>query len=323
MLYKRIVQQGTLSEPKGVPDPQYALPGTINWMKALAILTRQKGIDFRSACTFYAPIQKRTFSPHEENSIFEQLLFALHQVSAIEALRGVGRKSDVARIGIVAWYYGIYAASTAMVTAQDGSFQDDHSSTAKSWDHQLAAKRLAMPPFDMRISTLVEKEFAVEIAGYRNGNAFDLKSPATTPEDAHGAACAYLSGCAAYYKWKTEEEIRDSKEFKALNVSDFRTKAARDVRDQRLKKRTVSFVHQAFRYRGKANYRESLFLGYGRSTETLLANYIDDLSIVLTGFVAMAGAFTSRRLGTKLWTDFVDDLENERSFTVSPRTVWS
>jgi hypothetical protein len=323
MLYQRIVEQGTLSEPKGVPDPQFSLPGTINWMRALALLIKNKGLDFGTARTFYASTHKRDFSAHEENTIFEQLLFAIHQVSALEALRCVSRKSDIARVGIITWYYGIYAAASAMVAAQDGSFQDDHGGTARSWDRQIAEKGLALHPFDLRVSTLVEKDIKAEIAAYRNGNMFDLKTAPTTTTDAWGAACAYLSGCAGYYKWKTEEDIRASREFKDLNVSDFRTKAARELRDRRLEKRTVSFLHEAFRYRGKANYREALFLGYGRSTETLLNSYIDDLAAVLTGFVAMAGAFSSKRLGNQLWTDFVGDLEKEKSFTVSPKALWA
>ena len=321
MLYRRIVEQGTLSEPQGVPDPQFALPSTINWMRALAILASNQPLDFSSARSFYASTQRRAFSTHEENTIFEQLLFAVHQVSALEALRSVPRKSDVARIGIVAWYYGIYAAASAMVTAQDGSFQEDHSGTARSWGHQIAEKGLAMHPFELRVSTLVEKETKAEITAYRNGNMSDLKSKPTSVADARGAACAYLSGCAGWYKWKTEEDIRASKEFRDLNVTDFRTKAARELRDQRLSRKAVSFLHEAIRYRGKANYREALFLGYGRSTETLLSNYIDDLAVVLTAFVAMAGAFTSKRLGSQLWSEFIDDLEKQRSFTVSPRAL--
>ena len=196
MLYRRIVEQGTLSEPQGVPDPQFALPSTINWMRALAVVAINQPLDFSSARLFYGSTQKRAFSTHEENTIFEQLLFAVHQVSALEALRSVPKKSDVARIGIVAWYYGIYAAASAMVTAQDGSFQDDHSGTARSWDHQIAEKGLAMNPFELRVSTLVEKETKAQIAAYRNGNMSDLKSKPASVADARGAACAYLSGCA-------------------------------------------------------------------------------------------------------------------------------
>jgi hypothetical protein len=66
-----------------------------------------------------------------------------------------------------------------------------------------------------------------------------------------------------------------------------------------------------------------LFLGCGSSVETLLARYIDDLAVVLAGFISMAGAFVSLKLGDQLWAEFVDDLDKTRAFTVSPRSVWS
>lgn len=249
-MYDRIVHQGTLSEPNGAPDPQFALPSTINWMHALALIVRDRGFDFISAGRFYASIQRRVFSTHEENTTFEQLLFALHQFSALEALRVVPRRADVARVGIVAWYYGVYAAATAMVAAQDGSFQDGHAGTANSWDRHFAARNLAMPPFALRISTLIESDAKAEIAALRGSSAFDLKSPALAADEALGASCAYLSGTANWYRWKTTEELRGSKEFKALGVRDFRTKPARILRDQRLNKKGVCFLHQAIRYRG-------------------------------------------------------------------------
>ena len=71
------------------------------------------------------------------------------------------------------------------------------------------------------------------------------------------------------------------------------------------------------------NYREALFLGYGAATETLLSGYVDDLGTVLAGFVSMAGAFASKRLGNPLWDDFVADVDARRAFSIGPRQVWS
>lgn len=322
-LYQRITTQGTLSEPTGVPEPHFALPSTVNWMHALAKLVADKEINFRSASSFYASVQKRIFTQHEENTIFEQLLFAIHQLSALEALRSVPSKSDVARVGIVGWYYGIYAAASAMVAAQDGSFQDDHTGTANAWDRQFAATDKVMSPFSMRVSTLVEASFKTEIAAIKCGNSYGLKIKSTNSTEAYGACCEYLSGNAKWWKWKAEENIRASRDFKDLGVDDFRTKAARELRDSRLSGKSVSFLHQAFRYRGKANYREALFLGYGQNVETLLNEYLDDLTTVLSGFVSMSGAFACKRLGQKLWNEFLNDVEAHRSFQVSPKSVWS
>lgn len=322
-LYQRITTQGTLSEPTGVPVPHFALPSTVNWMHALAILVRDNGINFGSASVFYASVQKRVFTQQEENTIFEQLLFAMHQLSALEALCSVPSKSDVARVGIVGWYYGVYAAASAMIAAQDGSFQDDHTGTANAWDSQFAATGKVMSPFSIRVSTLVEANYKTEISTIKGGNSYGLKTKPANSTEAHGACCEYLSGSANWWKWKAEENIRASRDFKDLAVSDFRTKAARELRDSRLSGKSVSFLHQAFRYRGKANYREALFLGYGQNVEILLNEYLDDLTAVLRGFVSMTGAFTCKRLGLKLWNEFLDDIDIHRSFQLSPKLVWT
>lgn len=323
MLYKRFVEQGTLSEPDGIPDPQFALPGTVNWMHALAFVLKKVPIEFKTALAFYAAAQKWTPSPQQENTVLEHLMFAAHQVSALESLREIERKSDVARVAIVAWYYGIYAAATAMIAAQNGTLQDDHTGTARVWDNEFAMRGLVMPPFDLRLSSLVESDYKPEIAALRKGNSFALTSRATNIADANGALCAYLSGSADFYRWRIEQDLRRSKEFKALNVDNFRTKAAKELRDEWFKKRPLSFLNQAFRYRGKANYREALYLSYGKSVETLLATHVDDLAVVLAAFVTMAGAFASRRLPTAVWSDFLADIEKMRSFSLSPASLWS
>ena len=324
-LYDRITQVGTLSEVKGVPDPTFALPSTVNWMRALRMLVEHSKLSFPTAFAFYAAAGKRTLSPHQENTIFEQLLFAVHQLSALEALKLSPRKSDVARVGIVTWYYGIYASASAMVTAQDGSFQDDHTGTAAVWDRQLAARGMVMDPFGWRVSSLLKSVADAELAALKSqGHAFVLtSSPPSDPQEAHGACCGYLSGTVSWWRWRTEEDIKQSRDFKALGVQDFRTQAARKLRDSRLSSRSLAFLHQAFRYRGKANYREALFLGYGPNVEPLLSTYLDDLAVVLKAFVAMAGAFSARRIGSPLWNEFVANLEAKRAFSLSPSIVWT
>jgi len=323
-LFDRITKDGTLSEPKGVPDPTFALPSTVNWMRALRVLVDDTAISFQTARKFYSGTGKRAFSRNEENSIFEQLLFAVHQLSALEALNSASRKADVARVGIVTWYYGVYAAASAMVTAQDGSFQDDHTGTATVWDRQIASRGLVMNPFALRVSSLVRVDADVELQSLKaKGNNFVLTSlPPANPADAYGACCAYLSGTVNWWRWRAEEDLKTSREFKALGVKDFRTKPARGLRDSRLSSRSVAFLHQASRYRGKANYREALFLGYGPGIEPMLASYVDDLAKVLAGFATAAGAFCSKRLGSPLWDDFVGNLESKRSFTFSPSAIW-
>ena len=57
-LYSRLRQHGTLAEkPEGVPDARSALPSTIHWMRALAILAVDQKVDFAAARACYSSVQ--------------------------------------------------------------------------------------------------------------------------------------------------------------------------------------------------------------------------------------------------------------------------
>ena len=115
MLFGRIIGQGTINEPGGKPDPQYSLPSTVNWMKALALLVSDPVLDFQFAKAFYAGEGKRAMENLVENTILEQLFLSLHHLSALEQMQHADTPADTARMGILAWYYGISNAASAMI----------------------------------------------------------------------------------------------------------------------------------------------------------------------------------------------------------------
>ncbi len=82
MLYKRIIEGGTINEPEGKPDPQFALPSTVNWMRALVVLIEDKGVNFNAATQFYQQQGKRSMDALVENTVLEQLFLGLHHLSA-------------------------------------------------------------------------------------------------------------------------------------------------------------------------------------------------------------------------------------------------
>jgi hypothetical protein len=51
-------------------------------------------------------------------------------------------------------------------------------------------------------------------------------------------------------------------------------------------KRSIAFLHQASRYRGKANYRDAIYLACGKSVPKRLDVFIDDLAKGLISFSA-------------------------------------
>lgn len=323
-LQDRFLQQGTLSDPKGVPDPTYALPGTLNWMRALAILVDASTItpdSVKAACAAANVTKGANLTDQAKNTIFEQLLMSLHHLSALQAMASLPAKIDTSRSGIVTWYYGIFHAASAMIAAQDGSYQDNHAETANSWDRQFKDKPFIPRPFGYRVTTLVKKDMEAEIEALRAGNVHNLNSAPTNQHQAFGACMSYLKGTSDWRREYIEDDLRN-RELKKMGLDNFRSKPAKELRDARLHGKTLGFVHQAFRYRGKANYREALFISYGQHIEALLHNYPGDLVTVLKGFLCLAGTFSSIRIGKPLWNEFLDDLEGNTSLVAKPKSIW-
>ena len=79
----------------------------------------------------------------------------------------------------------------------------------------------------------------------------------------------------------------------------------------------------AIRFRGKANYREALYLAHGTHVESKISEFVSDMADILEAFLAMAGAFAFKRLGVDLTEDFIKDLDVNRSFSLDHRTIWS
>lgn len=324
-LYTRMHEFGTLAEShKEVPDARFALPSTINWMRALAILVDDQKLNFKSAQGYYSKkTQRRILSEREVNSVCEQLLFALNQIASLHVLMEAKNKADVARIAIMAWYYGVYGSASAMIAAADGSFPDTHMATAIQWDRHFPTNGLAMFPFSDRLSNLVQSSVDSELEPVRARGKHSLVDPPKTAPQGWGCVAEYLSGTADWEQWNIEQRVRDTREFKALGVDNFRTKAARELRDAAFQKRCISFLHEASRYRGKANYRDAIYLAYGKGVPKLVDGFVADLTCVLTGFSAMAAGYISVRMGSQHWQAFISDLEDKRSISISPLSIWS
>jgi len=173
---------------------------------------------------------------------------------------------------------------------------------------------LIMSPFDLSLETLVEKDYKKKINNYRDGNSIDLNTSPTNLDESMGCLYSYLKGTADYKKWQIEEELKKSKEFKKLGVKDFRKKAARELRDAKLEKGIVNFLTQAFRYRGKAHYRDSVFFSYGVDNSEQVEQFLKDLETVGVSFLKMASFYCSQRVKNESWKSYVDDLKENLLF---------
>ena len=71
----------------------------------------------------------------------------------------------------------------------------------------------------------------------------------------------------------------------------------------------ISFLHCAFRYRGKANYRDAIYLTYGSGDLAAAGEFFGDLARCAQFLSLVALAFIERRIGRPHTKAFVDDLK--------------
>lgn len=299
-----------LSRLSDQPNPNFALMGTAYWMRGLAILSDPATLTDQVISQPLAKVHRRQPRPDKDTAAYAYLLMALHNLAALKEFNeGSGRnRYNTIRSAIVAWYYCIYECSSAMVLAQSGDSAEEHRTTAKLWHHNIAKSGLICEPFSLRLDTLVKKDVDQAIQTYRAGNSNDLSTEPASVVEARGAVISYLNGTADFERDRAEDRILDSTQFKALGVSNFRTKAARTLRDQEFAKGFVNFPIQAFRYRGKANYRDSMYLSYGANWKDTVEQLSTDLETVAAAFFRTASALVRRRTERGTWNDFRADV---------------
>lgn len=311
-----------LFDAKDQAEPRFAFQGTVNWMRALSEIINNGACAPDELESVYRKVQRRPVNKDADTLVFENMHMAYHNLASLKAMNNDALdKYDICRSAIVSWYYSIYFAASAMVAASSGSTQETHALTAKVWQADIAEKRLIPYPFDLYLSSLVTSKAEDRISTYRGNNSYDLNDSANNAEMARGAVVSYLKGTHKYKKWEAEEKIKASKEFKDLDVENFRTKKAQELRDKTLDKGQVNFLTQAFRYRGKANYRDSIFLSYGDNNESAINQFINDLNIVSAGFIRAASHYCSVRVEKGTWELFVDDIKNNTRLSLDVETI--
>ncbi len=312
-----------LFDTKDQPKPRFAFQGTVNWMRALSILIENGSFEDQKIKDHYEAVSRRNPNPEADTLVFENMMMAFHnQASLVRLAEDSTNPYDVCRSAIISWYYGTYFTCSAMIAAASGSKQETHALTAKVWQSDIVNRGLVMTPFSLSLSSLVETVMETEILAYRGSNIHDLNTYAKNDDEAWGAVVSYLKGTWDYEKWRVEERIRTSREFKALGVDDFRTKKARELRDEQLAKNGVNFLIQAFRYRGKANYRDSIYLSYGDDNSEKIEIFVRDLEKVSRLFQHMAAYYLSKRVEKDAWPKFIADMQANSRLSLDPQFVF-
>lgn len=299
-----IIEQ--LNSTEDYPNPQYAFNSTVNWMHALRTLS--ENITDEALSEFYS--KKMTVNTNKEYtnksiaSIYSSLTY-LRSLSSLSAYDDKSLNSINAHLAIVAWYYCIYNSCKAMIACFNSSYQENHTATAKAF-HELSKQGLLMPPFNYRICNLTKSSVTSAINDYSkdyNGKTLASDYYPTSETSCLNSTLAYLKGTADYYTRQTEEQIK-----KDQGYENFRTKKAQQARDQSLTKKKVNFLHQAFRYRGKANYRDCIYF-IANAEDRRLEDFIADLEYVAHKFFAMSAFYVSKKVDNAIWTNFISSYE--------------
>jgi hypothetical protein len=106
---------------------------------------------------------------------------------------------------------------------------------------------------------------------------------------------AYLRGTATYYTEGVKAALLASRDFRVNGWRDFRGREARRARDARLQQKIYNFLHVAFRYRGKSNYRDAIFLSYGAQRLEVGRPFIADLAYTARFTTICALAYVEMR----------------------------
>jgi len=290
--------------------PRFAFQGTINWMRSLALLVNSDLYTSDVLSKKYASVTRRSINPDADTKVFENILMAYHQLASLYSINAfTSHHYDTCRSAIISWYYSTYFCCSAMVAASSGSSQETHAATAKVWHADIVLKNLVQYPFDLYLSNLVSTTVESEISKYRGENRFSLNTYPENTEQAHGAIVAYLSGTGDHEREKAEKKVKDTAEYKGLEVDNFRKKEAQELRDRRLSKGYVNYLIQSIRYRGKANYRDSVFLSYGDNNEEKIKQFTEDLLTVSKAFIHMTSHYVSKRVERNAWDLFLNDLK--------------
>jgi len=303
-------------------EPMFAMQSTINWIHALRMeIDGEYGTSIGEQlghCDTYFTSHVRTRNnpaPLAQvfGTLFHSLTFAVSLTSLCEH-EATG--PWVFPSAIVMYYYATYNSVLSMLAALNDYRGENHSTTITAFND---LRGLLPHPLNMLANRVSGETYRARLSQYSDATSTDLsRSLNDSRESARGMLLAYLSGTA---KWKADE-VKDHLRYKK-KIADFRSKANRELRDSFLPDE-VNYMNCAFRYRGKANYRDSIFLPYGEKHSWLSVDYLESLRIVSCFTLACAVAFAKRRLGKKPLREFWDDVEaNFRGKdTASPRELF-
>lgn len=305
-LYKQIKNEDSKINPK------FSMQSTLNWMNSLSFeVKHEHGETIEEQIKSCKKLLSKTSNKQKIGNIvpifepmFHSITFSVALVSMSESNAYPWMFSNA----IISWYYSVYNSFKAILASLDGRETDTHSGMIKALIGEGIRSKLPHP-FNMIAERKKGENYSVYFPNYidfdRRKSVLTSKFDNTT-DTAKSMILEYLNGTTKFECTKVKNRIKNDKK---LNIKDFRTEIAQQTRDNKLSSE-VNFLHCAFRYRGKANYRDSIFLSYGSNDLRLDDNFMKNLSTVANFILIFATIYIEKRIGKEKTKLFLDDIKN-------------
>lgn len=290
-------------------DGAFILQSTVSWAAALRFSIESRhgstpAEQFNSCRDHFRPQQVKRGPAEKQGELYCLLFHSLTSATTLITLDS----SEAGRpwmypTTIVAWYYAHYHAIRAAAFARGLAPADTHTSLMKTINSGL--RRQLPHPYNMLATHNGDGTYRAELPDVPEAKSAQLvRKFDGTADMAHGMLLDYLTGTAKREREDVEERIKKKKE-----AVDFRSKAAKELRNKQLQGE-INVMHCAFRYRGKANYRDPLNLTYGTRETQDYRSFLQHL-VVSARFAFICGlAFAERTYGADCTAHFVDDLNH-------------
>ncbi len=288
--------------------PSFSVRGIDNWFRALRFeiesthgRTIQQQVE--SCRNFYKKGKsKKAPTDLATGELFEQLFFSVIYCMTVDRFSSELSKTPWIRpTAIVDWYYAVYFSIRAVLPIFGHKIPKDHSKTA---NFVVRTFRTHLPyPFDMFARRTTGEGYDTFIGGIQPQHHDLSRSFLHSSPIAQGVLAQYLGGTANWYVERTKNRILEENK----NIKGFRSKAARQLRDNRLIPE-IGFLHCAYRQRTKANYRDAIYLAYNYGEDVTLDTFLYSLSVSAKFASINAIACAEHCVGRNDVKAFIEDL---------------
>lgn len=302
------------------PNPQFALQSSLNWIQALSFETiHAHGLtamdQYNSALKQIKQsgvVPARDVNQLDLGELFGSLFRGITFTFALNSLVNSVPKAWTYPSAIVQWYYAVYNSLRAINIAQTFVLTDKHAALAKSLNNLT---KFLPHPFNMRAQWQSAENYTCILPTPGHTDVYDLiKAFEEDSAKCRGMIVQYLKGTTKFELNKVKERLKEKS-----RIDNFKSAENRALRD-RMAPRIINFLHCASRYRGKANYRDAIFLTYGDVDVRFDGRFVQALHNSARFANLMAFAYLKERVPGKHWKSFKTDLdENVRHINSIPQ----